>query len=131
RWLHVPVGLGLQFAVSRGPRVGIVDENHPVTNEHAIFDRHALANEAMARDLAAFPDRCILLDLYESADLCFVADLASVEIDELRQFDIAPELYIGGYTQKLIYNIHAIPFTYLLCRYCSEFVFQLCGPAST
>ena len=78
--------------VARG--YGVVDKCHAVTDEDVVLDRHALANEGVARDLAAPSNPRVLLDLNKSADLCFVADLAAVQIDELRKLDGLAELHI-------------------------------------
>ena len=46
--------------------------------------------------LQRVPTRRVLLDLDKCADLCVVADLATVEIDELRQLNIFAELDVGS-----------------------------------
>src|SRR5688572_1835811 len=90
---HFPVGGGLQLARSRGgPRVRVVDEHHAMADEDLILDGHAFTDERMARDLAAAADAGVFLDFDEGADFGFVADVAAVEVDELRQFDVLAKL---------------------------------------
>jgi hypothetical protein len=45
-------------------------------------------------DLAHFADAGVLLDFDKSANLCLVADLATVQIDELREANIVSQLDI-------------------------------------
>jgi hypothetical protein len=55
-----------------------------MTDEDVIFNDHPFADEGVAGDFAAPADRSVLLNLDKGANLGFVANLASVEIDELR-----------------------------------------------
>ena len=66
-----------------------------MADEHVILDGHAFADEGVAGDLAPPANAGILLNLDEGADLGFVADLAAIEIDELRKLDVFPELHVG------------------------------------
>src|SRR5262249_60327050 len=93
-FLHIrapalPVAARLELTGRRRrARVGVVDEGDAVADEDVILDRHALADEGVARDLAAPSDRRVLLDFDERADLGLVADLAPIQVDELREPDI-------------------------------------------
>ena len=54
RALHLPIFLGLQFAVGgRGPRITVVDKRHSVPDEDIVFDGHAFADKGVAGNLAA------------------------------------------------------------------------------
>ena len=44
--------------------------------------------------LQRLPTDGILLDFDEGSDFGFIADFASVEVDELGEFDVLPKLYI-------------------------------------
>ena len=61
-----------------------------MADEDVVLDRHAFTDEGVARNLAPPADLCILLDLDERSDLRFVADLAAVQVDELRELDVLP-----------------------------------------
>ncbi len=85
RGLHFPILFGLQRSVFRcGPGVSIVDERHAVAYEDVVFDQHTFADKAVARDLAVLPYLRVLLNLDERADLGLVANLAAIQVDELR-----------------------------------------------
>ena len=43
----------------------------------------------------------VLLDLDKGADLGVVADLAAVQVDELRQLDVLAQLDVGGDAQVI------------------------------
>ena len=81
-------------ASGSGPRIAIVDECHSVPNEDVVFDRDPFADEGVAGDLAALADAGVLLDLDKGADLRLVSDFASIEIDELGEPNVLPELDI-------------------------------------
>src|ERR1700722_13510386 len=74
--------------------VAVVDEHHAMTDEDVVLDGDALAHKSVAGNFAALADTGIFLDLDKSANLGFVADLASVEIDELGQLHIPPQLHV-------------------------------------
>ena len=86
-----------------GAGVGVVDESHAVADEDIVLDGHAFADEGVAGDLAVPADGGVFLDLDEGADLGVVADRAAVEVDELRELDIFPELDVRGYAQMRVY----------------------------
>ena len=56
----------------------------------------ALADKCVAGDLAALADASILLNFNECADLCIVSDFAPIEIDELRQPHVLPQLDVSS-----------------------------------
>jgi hypothetical protein len=58
----------------------------------------------VAGDLAALAYTDILLYLDEGPDLRFVPDLASVQIDELRQPDIGTELHVLSDALELVHR---------------------------
>src|SRR6516162_3945259 len=96
--LDFPIAACLQLPGGRRrTRVRIVDECHAMSDEDLILDGHTLAHEGVARDLAALADRRVFLDFDERPDLCLVAYLATVEIDELRQLHVLPQLHVRGY----------------------------------
>src|SRR5262249_55882486 len=95
----LPVCIRLERAVRvHRPRVGVVDEHHAVTDEHAVLYGDAFTDEGVARDLAAGSDGGALLDLHERADPRAAADAAPVEVDELRMEhdDTLGQLHILG-----------------------------------
>ena len=99
RLFDFPVGLGLQATGGRsGSRVRIIDKCDAMPDEHVVFDRDTLADEGMTGYLAAFPDNRVLLDFNERAYLRLVADFTTIEIDELGEFHISPQLYRGSDT---------------------------------
>ena len=51
----------------------------------------------MARYFALVADGCFFLYLYESPYLRMVTNLASIEIDKFKNFNILTKLYIGRY----------------------------------
>ena len=55
------------------------------------------------------PDFRVLLDLDECADLGFVADLAAVQIDELRQLDVFAQLDVGRNASEVVHAYTASP----------------------
>jgi hypothetical protein len=59
-----------------------------------VFNDNALADEAITRNPAMLSHAGILLNLDLGAYLCSLADGASVEVDELRQLNIVPQLHI-------------------------------------
>ena len=79
----LPVGLGLQPAVSASVWILVISEHHAVTDEDFILNGDALAYEGMRRDLAASTDDRVLLNLDEGADLGVVANAAAVQIDQI------------------------------------------------
>jgi hypothetical protein len=63
-------------------------------NEDVIFDGNPLTDEGVAGDFAAAADLGVFLDFDERADFGLAPDLASVEIDELREPDILAQFYV-------------------------------------
>jgi hypothetical protein len=59
----------------------------------------------VARYFAASSHSGVLLNFDERPNLCLVADCASIEIDELSQLDIFPELHVWGHTGVLIAGV--------------------------
>jgi hypothetical protein len=113
RWkkLRLPVLLALQGADPvRGPRVLVVDERYPVSDEHIVLDGHAFADERVALDLAVPADAGVLLHFHECPDLRIVADRTAVKVDELGQTDILAELHVIGYAE--------IGHTFTICPFC-------------
>src|SRR5207245_3052258 len=84
------------------PRIGVVDEGDAVADEDVVLDRHAFTDESVTRNLAPPADLRILLDLDERPDLRFIADLAAVQVDELRELDVPPELDVGRNTEVFV-----------------------------
>src|SRR5271157_5485936 len=96
--LDSPVGFGLQFAFATGrPRITVVDEHHPMTDEDVVLDGHSLADERVARDLARLANFGILLHFDKCADLCLISNFTTVEIDEFGHFHIPTKLYVWRY----------------------------------
>src|ERR1043166_9179872 len=73
----------------------VVDEGDAITDKDFVFDRHRFADEGMRGNLAAPADARIFLNLDESANPGAVADFAAVEIYEVVNGDIAPQLNVG------------------------------------
>ena len=73
----------------------VVDEHHPVADEHAVADPHAVADERVALDLAALADHSSALNLDERADARSGTDAAAVEIREREDDDTLAELDVG------------------------------------
>ena len=106
RALDRPVLFGLQLTATGGcARIAVVDEYHPVPDEHVVFNGDAFADKGMARNLAAAAHFGILLNLDKGADLSLVAHFAAVQVDELRQADATPQLDVGGNAQKVIVQL--------------------------
>src|SRR5881296_267994 len=104
RCLDLPIHLGLEFPRrSRRPRIGVVDEDDAVADEDVVLDCHAFTDEGVARNLALPADLRIFLDLDERPDLCSVADLAAVEVDELRELDVLPQLDVGRHVEGFVH----------------------------
>src|SRR3989441_2689849 len=111
RCLDLLVVPGLK-SPSRGrrPRVGVVDEGDAVADENVVLNRHAFADEGVARNLTPPAGLRILLDLDERPDLRLVADLAAVQVDELRKFDVLPQLDVGRNAERFIGLHQQAPF---------------------
>src|ERR1035441_5107189 len=92
----LPIVFGLQGAVRRGSRVEVVDEGDAVADEDVVFNGDAFADEGVAGDFAIAADSGVFLDFDKGADLGVVADLAAVEVDELREFYVLAEFDVGG-----------------------------------
>jgi hypothetical protein len=75
-----------------------------VADEDVVLDRDSFTDERVARYLAALADGGILLNFNECSDLGFIADFASVEVDELGEFDVPSELYIRRDAYKRIHS---------------------------
>src|SRR5207249_7253915 len=111
RCLNLPVLPGLELPRrSRRPWIGVVDEGDAVANEDVVLDRHAFTDEGVARNLAPPADLRILLDLDEGPDLRFVADLAAVQVDELRELDVLPQLDVGRNAERFVSPHQQAPF---------------------
>src|SRR5438309_4489262 len=111
RGLDLPVLPGLEFPRrSRRPRIRVVDEGDAMADEDVILDRHAFTDEGVARNLAPPADLRILLDLDERSDLRFVADLAAVQVDELRELDVLPQLDVGRNAERFVGPHQQAPF---------------------
>src|SRR2546425_6701390 len=105
RGLDLPVLLALEFPRrSRRPWIGVVDEGDAVADEDVVLDRHAFTDEGVARNLAPPADLRIFLDLDERPDLRFVADLAAVQVDELRELDVLPQLDVGRNVHRFVHR---------------------------
>jgi hypothetical protein len=86
--LDLPISLSLQISVGcRCSRIAVVDKGDSMADEHVVFDGDAFTDKSMARDFAASAYTCIFLNFDEGPDFCFVADFASIQIDELGEFD--------------------------------------------
>src|ERR1039457_3081920 len=89
RALDLPISFCLENAVGTcGTGVAVVDEHHPVAYKNVVLDRHALADKGVTGDLAHFADAGVLLDFDKGTNLCLVADLATVQVDKLREANI-------------------------------------------
>jgi hypothetical protein len=78
-----------------GARVRIVDEYHPMPDEHFILDGDAFAEERMAGNPAASTDHRILFDLDKRINARVVADSATAEMDERPEGHTLAELNCG------------------------------------
>ena len=65
-------------------------------DEDFVLDRHAFTDEGMTRYLAPFADLGILLNLNKGADFAVIANLTAIEIDEIRELDVFPNLTSGA-----------------------------------
>ena len=65
-----------------------------MTDEDFVFEADAFADKTVTGDFTIAPDASALLNLDKRANARPVADLASVEIYEMMNFDIAPELNV-------------------------------------
>jgi hypothetical protein len=92
-----PIAFDLRRTVAVG-RAGtaIVDENHPVTNEHFILDSDSGTDEGVTGDLAAPADMHSPLNLDERANPSVIADRAPVQVDEPAQPNSLAERHVGG-----------------------------------
>jgi hypothetical protein len=68
-----------------------------VPDKYLILDLDPFADERVALNLDAAADLRTALDLNECANPRFVADLASVQIDEIENFDVPAQPDVGGY----------------------------------
>jgi hypothetical protein len=90
-----PVLLRLQSAVApRGSRVEVVGEHHAVADEDLVLDGDPGANERVRGDLASPADPRILLNFDECADLRGLADVAPVQIDQIRVSNLDPVAHL-------------------------------------
>src|SRR3989454_11105979 len=104
-FLDLPVLLCLEFPRrSRRPWIGVVDEGDAVANEDVVLDCHAFTDEGVAGNLAPPAHLRILLDLDERPDLRFVADLAAVQVDELRELNVLPQLDVGRNVDRFVHR---------------------------
>jgi hypothetical protein len=69
----------------------VVDESDAVADENFVFDRHAFANETVTRDFAVAADARLFLNLDEGSDGGCIANLATIEIYEVVDFDVAAQ----------------------------------------
>src|SRR5215471_8935086 len=93
---RTPVGIRLQLPSGIGsPWDSVVNEGDSMTDKNLVFDGYGFANKRVRRDLAEAPDAGVLLNFDEGADLRAVADLAAVEIDEVMNDYLAPQLNVG------------------------------------
>src|SRR5580700_5171754 len=73
-FFQFPIAFSLHRAVTvNRARMAVVDENHTVSDKHAVFDHYARADEGMTRNLASLPDTRLLLNLHKRADTGVVA----------------------------------------------------------
>ena len=95
-------------------RVTVVDEHHAVTDKDVVFDCHAFADERMTGDFAARAYARVFLNLDKGPQLGFVTDAAAIEVDEVRDADIAAQTDIGTeagglYDLKMLGNAELTP----------------------
>ena len=92
---YFPVGVGLQVTPFGGrARILVVDENHTMTDEDFVFQADAFADKTVTGDFTVASDARALLNLHKRPDRRSVADLTAVEIYEMMNCDIAPELNV-------------------------------------
>jgi hypothetical protein len=68
-----------------------------VPHKHIVFDKDAFTDKGMAGNLAVFTDFGAFLYFHKCADLGVVADVTTIEIDEVIDFDIFAEFDVGSY----------------------------------
>jgi hypothetical protein len=89
---YLPIKPSLQCAAfGCRARIFVVDENDAMADENLIVDRDAFTDKAMRGNFAVAADARTFLDLDKRADARAVADLTAIEINEVMDFDVAPE----------------------------------------
>jgi hypothetical protein len=79
--LHLPVALSLRLPTGdRRAWITIVNEDHPMTNEHLVLYCYPGADERVTRDLATVANGCVALNLDESTQASVISHDAAVEI---------------------------------------------------
>src|SRR5215472_1703497 len=105
-WFHFPIRLSLELSYRiGGARVGVVDESHTVTDEHAVLDPYTFANERVAGYLAASSHAGVLLDFDEGADFCVVTNLATIQVDKAGKLNVVAKPDVGSNAQEVV--VHA------------------------
>jgi len=69
----------------------------------------------VAGDFAVAPDLRVLLDLDKRADLGVIANLAAVQVDERREFDVLPKFDIGSDRKVVAYRWTGLPRSFSDC----------------
>lgn len=91
--LAMPILFGLHGTIRiRRSWPQVIDERHVVPDEHFVLDGYSLADESMAGDLAAMADGRPFLNLNKCPDLTFVANLATIQVDESKDFGSLADL---------------------------------------
>ena len=85
-------------------------ESDVVADEHVVFNCYALAYKCMTTNLAVVANPGPFLYLNEGANLGVVSNLAAIEVDEVVDFDIFPQLDIRGNDIDAFFHKNFIPF---------------------
>src|SRR5215469_4465234 len=96
-WFHFPIRFSLELSNRvGGARVGVVDESHTVTDEHAVLDPYTFTNERVAGNFAASSHAGVFLDFDEGADFCVITNLATIQVDKTGELDVVAKPDVGG-----------------------------------
>src|SRR3990170_8748647 len=105
RRLHFPVAFRLKPAVLvRRTGEGVINKHHAMSDKHVVLDGHSLADEGVTRNLASLPDLGVLLNFNKGTDFGLITDFTAVQIDEVGQLDVCPELHVRRNTSVIAHN---------------------------
>ena len=75
-----------------------------MANENTVFNCYAFTDKCMTGNLAALTYSCVLLHLNKGPDLAIVANLAAIQINELRERNSVAKLYVRRNGEKFIHR---------------------------
>ena len=75
-----------------------------MADENVVFDIHAFADEGVAWVHPSFSDPYIFLDFDKSPNCAAIANLAAIQIDEFRETNILPKLYVRSYANEFVHS---------------------------